>query len=336
VLSFTTTTLPGASSPDGARDLAATLEAIPPQPGVGQIVGPEGRNLVIGRAAHLRRWAASHLGAGKPPRKGLRPPTDLRPVAVAVRHAVTTSAFQQRLVYERLMAQYVPLSKRRDLKPPGFLRLDASERFPRVTVGAAGGDRAALFGPFRDRRAAERALKALHKLFPLRPCDYEFEPEPALALGLGCLYAQVRSCAAPCLQRITEDAYRGLGRDAAAFLARPEQRAAETTAWIPAWVARADAAGLVVEQGSAGLELYAVAGGSVLGHSVATSVDEALAGLGWSLPSAANQPDDGPWFTSWLCTPRRTGAYLIVDPVERGALAAAVALVLARETSAKT
>ena len=87
-------------------DLAERLALVPTSAGVAQIVGPEGKNLLVGRAANLRRWAASHLGAGRPPAKGKRPPTDLRPVATGVAHAPTSSPFQQKLVYERLLARY--------------------------------------------------------------------------------------------------------------------------------------------------------------------------------------------------------------------------------------
>src|SRR6185436_10016743 len=106
---------------------------------------------------------------------------------------------------------------RRDLKPPAYLRLDPAERFPRATVENTAGE-PTRFGPFRDRRAAGKALAALHKAFPLRPCDYVFEPHPELPLGVGCLYAQVRSCAAPCLVRISEEEYRGLAAAAADVL----------------------------------------------------------------------------------------------------------------------
>ena len=109
------------------------------------------------------------------------------------------------------MAPLVPLSARRDLKPPRYLHLDPAERFPRVTVRGTRRERAALFGPFRDRRGARSARDAVsQRSFPLRPCDYAFEPDPALPLGLGCLYAQVRTCAAPCLSRVSEEAYRAL------------------------------------------------------------------------------------------------------------------------------
>lgn len=296
------------------------LGGIPAAAGVGQILGPGGSNLLIGRPANLRRWAAAHLGAGRPPRPGQRPPTDLRPVATALGHVVTTSLFGQRLVFERLMARHVPPSARRDLRPPGFLHLDPGERFPRVTVRDLEHGPVGLFGPFRNRKAAERARAALHKLFPLRPCDYVFEPHPELPLGLGCVYAQVRTCAAPCLARVSEEVYRALAAEAASFLARSGSRSAEAAEWLPAWVAAVSGSrGLVVAIGSEGVELHPVREGSVLeelsviGHEeeLAASVDR----LRWDALAVARP--DWPWLCAWLHDPRRRGTYLVVeDPTD--------------------
>jgi hypothetical protein len=212
-------------------DPAESLRAVPASGGVGQILGPDGRNLLIGKAANLRRWAGTYFGLGPPPKPGVRPRTNLTGLAVAVAFAETASDFGQRLRYERLMARYVPLDKRKDLKPPSWVALDPAERFPRVLVrdDASSGP---LYGPFRDRAAAVRARDLLYKRFGLRPCDYVFEPDPALPLGLGCLYAQVRTCAAPCLARVGEDAYRGLAREAARFLAEPDARGDALPGWI--------------------------------------------------------------------------------------------------------
>ena len=300
-------------------DPAAGLQEIPAAAGVGQILGAEGKSLVIGRPAHLRRWAASHLGAGKPRRPGSRPPTDLRPVARALQFTVTTSAFQQRVVFERLMARTVAPSARRDLKPASWLQLDPRQRFPRVTVRSLGSDPPALFGPFRNRPAAARAMAALHKLFPLRPCDFVFEPAPDLALGLGCVYAQVHTCAAPCLSRVTEEAYGGLAADAAAFLARPYRRPAEAVAWIPEWVAGADTRAVVVEKGKDGIEVYPVVAGTVLEEQAQTvqeegDIEHGLGSLNWT--GADGTGHDWDWLTSWLYTPKRVGRYVVLDGSE--------------------
>ncbi|HXB54386.1 MAG TPA: hypothetical protein VN461_06355 [Vicinamibacteria bacterium] len=294
-------------------DLAAFLARLPGAPGVGQILGPDGSNLVIGRTSSVRRWAASHLGAG-PRRPGQRPPTDLRSLATAVGYAPTTSAFHQRLRYERLMAIHVPPAARRDLKPPAFLHLDPEVRFPRVTIRDAEAGGRALFGPFRNRRAAERTRAALHKVHPLRPCDYTFEPDPVLPLGLGCLYAQVRSCAAPCLARVSEEAYRRLAGEAAALLAQPWLRPPEFAAWLPPWVSAAPARGLVVVAGTAGIELHPLQAGRVLDELSLTTTREDLEAsldrLRWEPPATPGL--DWPWLSAWLASPRGRGSYVPV------------------------
>jgi hypothetical protein len=311
-LSLTTVELGG--EPAGA------LHAVPAAAGVGQILGPEGRNLVIGRGANLRRWAASHLGLGPPPKPGARPRTNLCGLAVAVRYATTDSEFGQRHRYERLMGAYVSASARRDLKPPVWLSLAPQERFPRVLVRDATPADAHLFGPFRDRAAAVRARDLLHKKFALRPCDYTFEPHPELALGQGCLYAQVRSCAAPCLSRVSEEDYRALAAGAASFLASPDARAGE----LPAWVARLRASrALVAERTRSGWELFALAEGHVVDEQLASedALAEAIGQLRWDAPPVA---DDHAWVTAWLYAPKRKGTWQAVGDGPPTDLAASV------------
>jgi hypothetical protein len=288
---------------------AAALGSLPAARGVAQIVGPGGRSLVIARPADVRRWAGRQLGLGPPPRKGARPALDLSPIARAVRHWSTTSAFHQRLVYERVMAAHVPARLRRDLKPPAWIRVGLGERFPRARV-ASGPPAPDAFGPFRDRAAASRAVEGLHRRLALRPCDYSFEPHPDLPLGLGCVYAQVGSCSAPCLRRIGEDAYAALAREAAALLARPEAR----EGWLPPWVGGARSRGVVVERGTAGVELYPVEAGRVLeeGRRDVEAGASTAAGLDWPSPEEGRD-EDWAWLSAWLHAGRRSGEYLVVD-----------------------
>jgi hypothetical protein len=295
-------------------DVDHLLASVPVGPGVGQILGPEDRSLTIAATANLRRWAASNLGAGPPPARGKRPRTDLTSVTSAVAFVVSTSPFHQRLTYERLMARHVPASARRDLKPPVFLHLDPRERFPRITLRGVADDLAFCYGPFRDRRVAEKARAALHKVVALRPCDYEFEPEPTLALGLACLFAQVRSCAAPCLGRVGEDEYRELARSAADLLARPDRRPPGLAAFLPEAVTPADGKGLVIATTKTGIELYPVEAGSVLEEDRVVaeegSLESAVAALRWDAPQSPRR--DWPWLTAWLASPRGRRSYLAV------------------------
>lgn len=305
-------------------DVPALLGRLPARPGVAQFLGPEGQSLLIGRPANVRRWAATQLGAGRPPRKGARPPTNLTPITRAVAYVATTSPFAQRLFFERVMARHVPLSRRRDLKPPVYLHLDPAARFPRLSVRPRAADREHLFGPFRSRQAALAAVDALHAIFPLRPCDYVFEPAPELPLGLGCVFAQVRTCAAPCLERVSEDEYRTLAARAAAALAGGEARSAGLADRIPPWVgAVGTARGLIVDRAGDRLEVYPVVAGAVVEEEMATAtregLDQALRSLRWSPPPEAR--DDMPWLLGWLHG-KRTGTYVDVrakEPLEQTA-----------------
>jgi hypothetical protein len=313
---------------DVASDLAGTLAAIPASAGVAQIVGPEGRNLLIARPSNLRRWAATYLGAGPPPAKGKRPPTNLRPVATAIAFAATEFPFQQKLVYERLMARHVPLARRRDLKVPAYLHLDPQERFPRVSVRRREGTAETLFGPFRDKRAADKARDALQRDVPLRPCDYVFEPDPALPLGLGCVFAQVKTCAAPCLGRTSEADYRQLAAETAARLAR----GTAGFEGMPSWAASAAGArGVVVDRRRGRVVLYPVVEGRVLENAAVATTDAdlevAAASLRWD---DGDGDSDWPWLLGWLASPRGRGSYVpVLSGEDQGTLAARLLIPLA-------
>ena len=120
------------------------------------------------------------------------------------------------------MAPLVPLESRRDLKPPAFLHLDPAAALPAPVRAREGCRPLAPLRPVpRPPGGRDARARRCTALFPLRPCDYAFEPHPELPLGLGCVFAQVRSCAAPCLGRVSEDDYRALAARAEAWLARP-------------------------------------------------------------------------------------------------------------------
>jgi len=306
----------------------AALAALPPSAGVAQFLAEGGRNLLIGRAANLRRWAATHLGAGPPPKPGKRPPLDLRPVAAAIRFAPSAGEFQQRLLFERLMARFVPLSARRDLKAPAWLHLDVCDPFPRLAPRGARAARAGgpgCFGPFRDLRAAARARDALHRRLPLRPCEFAFEPHPELPLGLGCVYAQTRSCAAPCLARVSADEYRALAATAARLLRGPRDDDAD----LPSWVSTREVCALVVDPAPGGLGLYPVRDGRVLEPSAMLCAPDRLEDAARALEWAAPADDaDWPWLLSWLHAPRRKGRYVVLGKEEPEELSARLRHVL--------
>jgi hypothetical protein len=204
-----------------------------------------------------------------PGRLPKRPPTDLTPIAAAIAYVRTGSAFAQRLAFERLMERYVPLSKRRDLKRPAYLRVEDGDPLPRIVVQAEP-EGSAVFGPFRDSRAATRVRDALDKHFRIRPCDFGFQAPVDVAPGLAA------------------DIARALGGQT-------------PVAEIPAWVQRAGGRSLIVEAVKGGYQIHPVLAGTVLDAAAvvaaADGLESALAGLNWE--RVAGLLDDTPWLNAW-------------------------------------
>jgi hypothetical protein len=189
------------------------------------------------------------------------------------------------------MARYVPLAKRRDLKRPAYLRLDAAEPLPKLLVQPLP-EGADVFGPFKDTRAATRARDALLKHFRLRPCDFDFKPAHDLPEGLAA------------------DLSRAL--DGAGGV--PE---------VPDWVRRAGGRSIIVEPVKDGLELYPVVGGGVVEEAAVAAKPDALEpsidALAWTCVVLPRH--DTPWLNAWRHG-KRTGREI---PVAVGESASAIA-----------
>jgi DNA polymerase III subunit epsilon len=309
--------LPALSSLGLEGGVAAALEALPDAPGVVQLLAADDRNLVVGRGASIRAWAASRLGAGPKPKPGHRPPLDLSAIATTLRFAPTATEFGQLLLFERVTARCVPPPPRPDLKPPAWIHVDPATRFPRLSVVLQGGP--GCFGPFRTRDAAQEVVDALNGGHRLRACDYVFEPHPEWPTGVQCLFAQVGSCAAPCLGRIAEGDYRALAVEAARRLS-----AEDVALGLPSWTGPYERRAWVVEvRAGGGRELYPIAAGVVLDERAAVLHDDLtvtpsdertaptpLAAFAARIDWTPRGGTDWPWLTPWLASRRRRAAWI--------------------------
>ncbi|MFY9856133.1 MAG: excinuclease ABC subunit C [Terracidiphilus sp.] len=134
--------------------------------------------------------------------------------------------------FESLLAQFSLLEKiygpktleRMHLRHPAFIRFLGSNAYPRITVTHRPSQREAdwAYGPFQSRAAAERYAEEALKLFLLRRCTDDLNPDPSFP---GCVYSEMKMCLAPCYKGCTDERY---GEEASAverFLAtRGESR----------------------------------------------------------------------------------------------------------------
>ena len=115
---------------------------------------------------------------------------------------------------ESLLAQFSLLDEifgakaleRMHLRHPAFVRFLGSNPYPRITVTHRPSLREAdwAYGPFPSRAAAERFPEEALKLFLLRRCTFELNPDPAYP---GCVYSEMKMCLAPCYKGCSDERY---------------------------------------------------------------------------------------------------------------------------------
>lgn len=141
---------------------------------------------------------------------------------------LTGSEFESLLVQFDLLHRIYGAKalERMHLRHPAFVRFLGGNPYPRVTVTFRPSRREAdwAYGPFSSRAAAERFVDEALKLFLLRRCTFELDPDPAYP---GCVYSEMKMCLAPCFKGCTDERYAEESAAVESFLAtRGESRLA--------------------------------------------------------------------------------------------------------------
>ncbi len=134
--------------------------------------------------------------------------------------------------FESLLAQFSLLEEvygakaceRMHLRAPAFVRFLGGNPYPRVVVTHRPSQREAdwAYGPFASRAAAERFSDEMLKLFLLRRCTFELDPDPSYP---GCVYSEMKMCLAPCFKGCSDERYSEEAAGVEKFLAtRGESR----------------------------------------------------------------------------------------------------------------
>jgi len=137
--------------------------------------------------------------------------------------------------FEALLAQFSLLEEvfgakaleRMHLRGPAFVRFLGGNPYPRVVVTHRPSQREAewAYGPFPSHAAAERFADEMLKLFLLRRCVEDLEPNPSHP---GCVYSEMKMCLAPCYLGCTDERYAEEAAAVESFLAtRGESRLVE-------------------------------------------------------------------------------------------------------------
>jgi excinuclease ABC subunit C len=201
----------------------AALELLPRAPAVFALYGAEAKDEpYIGRTPNLRgRLERLLQPSAKHPRR-LQLAGRVRQIA----YRVTGSDFESLLTQFSLLEEVFGAKalERMHLRAPAFVRFLGSNPYPRAVVTHKPSQREAdwAYGPFASRAAAERFVEEMLKLFLLRRCTDDLNPDPSHP---GCVYSEMKMCLAPCYKGCTDERYAEESAGVQAFLAtRAESR----------------------------------------------------------------------------------------------------------------
>ena len=199
------------SIPFDPAEAKAALAQLPQKPAVFALYGAEAHaEPYIGRTPNLRARLERLLQpSAKHPRR-----LQLAGRVRRIEWRLTGSDFESLLKQFSLLEQIYGAKalERMHLRPPAFVRFLGSNRYPRIVVTHRPSQREAewAYGPFASHAAAERFADEALKLFLLRRCTDDLDPDPSHP---GCVYSEMKMCLAPCYQGCTDERY---GEEAAA------------------------------------------------------------------------------------------------------------------------
>ena len=209
-------TVRGSDQPDldtGVAAIRATVKQLPVRPGVYRMLDAKGDVLYVGKARALRNRVTNYTQVSRLSKRLQRMVSQTRSMQI-----VTTNTEAEALLLEaQLIKRYRPPYNvlLRDDKSFPFILLREDHPFPQVRKHrGARRHKGQYYGPFASAGSVTRTLNALQKLFLLRSCTDTF----LATRKRPCLLFQIRRCSAPCVGRVTPEAYAELVADAKSFL----------------------------------------------------------------------------------------------------------------------
>ncbi len=195
------------------ESLEKKISAAPEGPGVYIMKDGEGIPIYIGKAKSLRKRLRTYLGSGEK-----RHQVRFLMRRVADIECILTETEKDALILEdTLIKRHRPRYNinLRDDKTYVSLRIDPSERFPRITiVRRVERDGALYFGPYSSARGVRETLRVIQEIFPLRTCsDRELSSRKR-----PCIDYEMKRCLAPCVGLVDEGTYRELVKEVILFL----------------------------------------------------------------------------------------------------------------------
>ncbi|MGH7857032.1 MAG: excinuclease ABC subunit UvrC, partial [Candidatus Binatia bacterium] len=183
------------------------LSGLPDRPGVYLFRDGDGRVLYVGKARSVRKRVAGYFGA---PSSLLARTQALMAAARRIEWVVVGGEVQALMLEFSLIQQHKPRYnvRYRDDKSYPYLAVTIGEKWPKATVMRGRRRRGVrYYGPYPNTYAIRETVDLLTRVYPMRSCSESLFKE-CHRLGRPCLYFHIGRCPGPCVDEVTEEAYR--------------------------------------------------------------------------------------------------------------------------------
>jgi excinuclease ABC subunit C len=193
--------------------LKRKLGDLPTRPGC-YLYRDEGGNLLyVGKAKVLRNRVKSYFQQNRLDAKTRR----LVARIWDVEFIVCETELEALVLENNLIKEHFPPFNilLRDDKSYPYVKLTWKEAFPKVYVTRRlRKDGSLYFGPFFPASTAYRTAELVYRFFQIRDCDIDIDGKR----GRACMKYQLHRCTAPCINAVSQEAYREQAKEARLFL----------------------------------------------------------------------------------------------------------------------
>ena len=189
--------------------LRTTLARLPDRPGVYLMRDARGTVLYVGKAQSLRDRVRSYWRRKGVTEIPLRIESALERV-VDVEYTLTDTVSEALLLEANLIKRFQPRFNVRlkDDKSYPFIKVTLGDDFPRIErTRKLPADGSRYFGPYASASSVDEAMNLIRRLFPFRTCTIEIR-DGVRALQRPCLLYHIKRCQGPCVGAISKTGYR--------------------------------------------------------------------------------------------------------------------------------
>mgnify|MGYP001812421779 CR=1 FL=1 len=194
-------------------DSKAFLKNVTGKPGIYRMYNTEGKVLYVGKARNLKKRLQSYFRS-----TGLSPKTELllskvADIDVTVTHTESEALLLENNLIKECRPRYNVLL--RDDKSYPYIYISDKDKYPRIDLHRGARKKPGRYlGPYPNAGAVRETINLLQKTFRIRQCEDSYFRNRSRP----CLQYQIKRCTAPCVNLISEQAYRQDIKHALLFL----------------------------------------------------------------------------------------------------------------------